>query len=240
METNEFTVATWNSMWASGSGPRAARIRGRIRDVDADLLVVTEGSRDLLPAGGHAVDAGTDWGYDVKSYPHRRKTMLWSRWPLTDVAALTVGAGAGRVLTAQALSPMGHVRVLAVCIPWASAHVSTGRRDATNWSEHLECCDQIEELAAQFDPQIPTVVAGDFNQRVPRVRQPLRVAERLTDLLARWTIHTAGDVGHGPLIDHVASDLECTAVHTWPSSDEAGRLSDHAGVVCSLRVAAVG
>lgn len=61
-----------------------------------------------------------------------------------------------------------------VCIPWASAHVSTGRRDATNWSQHLECCDQIEKLAAQFDPQIPTIVAGDFNQRIPRRRQPIR------------------------------------------------------------------
>ncbi|NCL75557.1 hypothetical protein AIIKEEIJ_03023 [Rhodococcus sp. YH1] len=166
--------------------------------------------------------------------------MLWSRWPLTEVAALTTGAGAGRVLTAQTVTSIGAVRVVAVCIPWASAHVSTGRRDATTWSEHLECCDQIEQLAAQFDPRIPTVVAGDFNQRVPRRRQPLRVSTRLSEVLARWTLHTAGDVEHGPLIDHIASDLDCTTVRTWPGSDEEARLSDHAGVMCTLRPADVG
>ncbi|WP_145982308.1 hypothetical protein [Rhodococcus sp. MTM3W5.2] len=46
----------------------------------ADVLVVTEGSRDLLPPGGHVIDAGADWGYE--SPPYRHKTMLWSRWPL--------------------------------------------------------------------------------------------------------------------------------------------------------------
>lgn len=240
VDSTEFTVATWNTMWASGSNPRAVRVRSRLREVDADLLVVTEGQRDLLPDGGHVADAGTHWGYDITSHPHRRKTLLWSRWPLTEVAALTTGAGAGRVLTAQTLAPVGPVRVVAVCIPWASAHVSTGRRDATTWSEHLECCDQIEQLAAQFDPRIPTVVAGDFNQRVPRRRQPIRVYTRLSDVLERWTLHTAGEVEHGPLIDHLASDLDCTMVRTWAGSDERGRLSDHAGVVCALRPAGVG
>lgn len=60
MDDIELTVATWNTMWASGTGARAARVRHRLRAVDADLLVVTEGQRDLLPDGGHVVDAGTD------------------------------------------------------------------------------------------------------------------------------------------------------------------------------------
>lgn len=224
-------------MWATGDSPRATRVRGRLREVDADLLVVTEGRLDLVPDGGHVVDAGMDWGYDVTSYPYRRKVIVWSRWPLTNLTVLKTGAAAGRVLVAQTQSSIGPIRILAVCIPWASAHVSTGRRDATNWSEHLECCDQIEELATQFDPRVPTIVAGDFNQRIPRMRQPIRVATQLAEVMARWTIHTAGDVEHGPLIDHVASDLDCTAVRTWAGNDEAGRLSDHTGVVCSLRAA---
>ncbi|MDV2474337.1 endonuclease/exonuclease/phosphatase family protein [Rhodococcus zopfii] len=221
-------------MWASGSNTRAVRVRRLLREADADLLVVTEGQADLLPDGGHVVDAGTDWGYDTTTHPQRRKTLVWSRWPLTDVAALSAGAGAGRVVSAQAVTPIGPVRVLAVCIPWASAHVSTGRRDATSWSEHLECCDQIEKLAAQFDPRIPTVVAGDFNQRVPRRRQPIRVYDRLLAVMDRWTLHTSGEVEHGPLIDHIASDFECAAVRTWAGNDASGRLSDHAGVVCTL------
>ncbi|MFE2123543.1 endonuclease/exonuclease/phosphatase family protein [Rhodococcus aetherivorans] len=131
VDNTELTVATWNTIWASGSTSRAVRVRRRLRAVDADLLVVTEGQRDLLPDGGHVADAGSHWGYDTTSHPRRRKTVLWSRWPLTEMAALTTGAGAGRVLTAQTVTSVGAVRVVAVCIPWASAQVSTGRRDAT-------------------------------------------------------------------------------------------------------------
>ncbi|MDS1114238.1 endonuclease/exonuclease/phosphatase family protein [Gordonia westfalica] len=232
--TTELTVATWNIMWANGSSARGRRVRNILREVDADLLIVTEGQRDLLPEGGHIVDAGSDWGYDITKSPERRKTMLWSRKPLTDVTTVPSGAGAGRVLVAHTDTPLGQVRVLAVCIPWASAHVSTGRRDASNWSEHLECCDHIEVLTAGFDPRIPTIVAGDFNQRLPRVRQPIRVHERLLEVLDRWTPHTAGDVRYGPLIDHIASDLSCINLRTWSGTDDVGRLSDHSGVTCTL------
>lgn len=78
------------------------------------------------------------------------------------------------------------------------------------------------------------MIAGDFNQRIPRVRQPIRVATRLAEVMDRWTVHTAGDVEHGPLIDHIASDLTCTELRTWPGYPAELRLSDHSGVVCQL------
>ncbi|MGV9746385.1 hypothetical protein ACWDTG_15900 [Rhodococcus zopfii] len=53
MDSSELTVATWNTMWASGAGARAVRVLRRLREVDADPLVVTEGQRDRLPDGGH-------------------------------------------------------------------------------------------------------------------------------------------------------------------------------------------
>ncbi len=112
--------------------------------------------------------------------------------------------------------------------------MSTGRRDATAWSEHLDCLEQLEALVARFDATVPTVVAGDFNQRVPRGRQPVGVAARLAEVLDRWVVHTAGDVEHGPLIDHIASDLMCTEMRTWPGHSEGHRLSDHSGAVCRL------
>jgi hypothetical protein len=31
--------------------------------LDVDIVVVTEGARELLPAYGNAIDAGSDWGY---------------------------------------------------------------------------------------------------------------------------------------------------------------------------------
>lgn len=232
MDSTEITVATWNTEWAPTAGRRGPHVRERLADASADILVVTEGSSGLLPDGGYVVDAGNDWGYEDK--PQRRKVLLRSCWPLTDVDRLTTGGGAGRVVTALATAPAGPIRILAVCIPWARAHVSTGRRDATAWSEHLDCLDQIEELAECFDPSTPTVVAGDFNQRIPRVLQPARVADRLAEVMGRWMIHTAGDVEHGPLIDHVASNLTCTGVRTWSGHVAELKLSDHSGVVCRL------
>ncbi|CRK52149.1 conserved hypothetical protein [Rhodococcus sp. RD6.2] len=108
--------------------------------------MVTEGHRGLLPEGGYVVDAGDDWGYVDK--PHHRKVLLRSRWPLSDVDWLTTGGGAGRVVTALTAASAGPVRILAICIPWARAHVSTRRRDATAWSEHLGGLDQLEVLGS--------------------------------------------------------------------------------------------
>lgn len=232
MDSTEITVATWNTQWATADGKRGSMVRQRLTDTAADVLVVTEGRRGLLPDGGHIVDAGADWGYGQQQ--DRRKVLLWSRWPLTDIDRFTTGGGAGRVVTALTAAPAGPIRILAVCIPWTQAHVSSGRRDATPWSEHLNCLDQLDTLAAHFDRNIPTVIAGDFNQRIPRVRQPIRVATRLAEVMDRWTVHTAGDVEHGPLIDHIASDLTCTELRTWPGYPAELRLSDHSGVVCQL------
>ncbi len=229
---DEITVGTWNTEWAPSSGIRATMVRDRLTAATADVLVVTEGRRDLLPGGGHMADGGDDWGYGKQR--DRRKVILWSRWPLTDIEYIDSGGGAGRVISALTAAPTGPIRTLAVCIPWSRAHVSTGRRDASSWSEHLDCLDQLEALVARFDTTVPTVVAGDFNQRVPRGKQRADVAARLAEVLDRWVVHTAGDVEHGPLIDHIASDLQCTEVRTWSGRAGERRLSDHSGVVCRL------
>lgn len=232
MKRTEITVATWNVQWATTDGKRGSMVRQRLTDTAADVVVVTEGRRGILPDGGHTVDAGDDWGYGQQQ--DRRKVLLWSRWPLTDIERFTTGGGAGRVVTAVTATPSGPLRILAVCIPWTNAHVSSGRGNATPWSEHLNCLDQLDTLAAHLDPNVPTVIAGDFNQRIPRVRQPIRVATRLTEVMDRWAVHTAGAVEHGPLIDHIASDLTCTELRTWPGHPAELRLSDHSGVMCRL------
>lgn len=181
VSTARTTVATWNIEWATSRGRRGPGIRDRLGSTAADILVVTEGQRDVLPDGGHVIDAGDDWGY--KTEPDRRKVLVRSRQPLTEVTRMNSGAGAGRVVTALTETLSGPVRLLAVCIPWSRAHVTTGRRDAAAWSEHLECLDQIEELIGTFDSTVPVIVAGDFNQKIPRAKQPIRVAHRLAEVM---------------------------------------------------------
>lgn len=232
--SGQLTVTTWNTQWATAKTDRGHRVAKTLSAPDPDIIVVTEGVRNLLPREGQAVDAGDDWGYGTK--PDRRKVIAWSRFPLSLVSVAEAGAARGRLAVATATPPEGAVRVIGVCIPWRDAHVSTGRSDATAWSEHMEYLDQLQELLTGLDNTVPTVIAGDFNQRIPRVRQPTRVAERLAEVLADWTIHTAGDFEHGPHIDHIASNehLGCQDATDWPGIDELGRLSDHAGVSCWL------
>jgi hypothetical protein len=204
---------------------------------DSDITVVTEGSRGLLPEHGYTVDAGGDWGYGPQ--PSRRKVIVWSRFPLTAGVIGTEGATRGRLVMATAATPDGPVRIIGVCIPWRDAHVSTGRRDAQPWSEHLDYLDRLEGLLTGLDDDVPTLIAGDFNQRIPRGRQPLRVFDRLCEVLIGWTIHTAGTQPNGPHIDHIATNWGLTAeqVLDWAAADHLGRLSDHAGVACRLTVA---
>lgn len=228
------TVATWNTQWATLRTDRGSRVAAKLGSTGADIIVVTEGTRDLLPANGQVVDAGADWGYPLK--PDRRKVVIWSRSPLSLETVGTSGAALGRLAVATVSTKAGAVRIIGVCIPWRDAHVNTGRSDASAWSEHLHYLDQLEDLLAALDRSVPTIIAGDFNQRIPRFRQPVRVANRLAEVLAGWTTHTAGDLPNGPHIDHIATDdrLACLSANDWSGTDTMGRLSDHAGVSCRL------
>lgn len=226
-------VATWNVQWADPGAKRStrgARVAAMLADLGADVLVVTEGCRDLLPAHGHVIDGGGDWGYGIEST--RRKVLAWSAHPWVDVVRLDSGASRGRVVRGRTATPLGEVTVTAVCIPWAGAHVAGGRRDARPWDEHLECCLQLAELPTE--PR--SILAGDFNQRIPKSRQPIRVATALDLALKRSTPWTAGDRDGRQLIDHIATsrDLAGAAVTSWPGKDSQGHLSDHSGVSCVL------
>lgn len=232
------SVATWNTQCATLSSERSRglRIASFLGTVGADVVVVTEGVRELLPAGGSTVDAGDNWGNGPKS--SQRKVVVWSRFPLSCDRVGDSGATRGRLAVATATTPAGPVRIVGVCIPWRGAHVTAGRGDAELWSEHLDFLDQFEDLLSEFNDAVPTVIAGDFNQRIPRYREPVRVSDRLRGILAAWTIHTSGVLPHGPHIDHIATGrkLALESVEDWSASDHLGRLSDHAGVICRLAV----
>lgn len=223
---------TWNTQWATPGGERGQRISAILQTANADIAVVTEGVRELLPSTGVAVDAGGDWGYGT--YPSRRKVIVWSRHPMKLDFAGVEGATRGRLAVATAETANGPVRIVGVCIPWRDAHVNTGRADANPWSEHMDFLDRLQVLLAELDDHVPTVIAGDFNQRIPRGRQPIRVADRLQDVLADLKVHTAGAMPNGPHIDHIATNrgLIVESKRDWPASDRLGRLSDHAGVSC--------
>jgi len=225
-------IATWNLEWAKPGTERHARALAQLTEVDADVVVTTEDSNHDWVEYPHRIDAGPDWGYPTQG--NRRKVIAWSRTPWTEQNELDTTAARGRFVGGVVQLDGLAVNVLAVCIPWCDAHVRTGRRDATQWSEHLEFC-------AALGPAVTaaaglTIVAGDFNQRIPRTRQPPDVASALDDALRPLRVPTAGEQTVGQLIDHIAVSPTMTVldVTAWSNVLDGHRISDHTGVAVTL------
>lgn len=123
---------------------------------------------------------------------------------------------------------------MGVCIPWSAAHVSSGRKDRKNWQDHLSFLAGLEELL-KAEAHERLIVAGDYNQRIPRARQPKRAFEALERTFEALQIPTQGEVpgSSGPLIDHLAhsAKLQVAEMKAWPKKNAEGvSLSDHDGV----------
>lgn len=227
-------LGTWNTQWAVPSTPLGNAVSGVLKDLGCNVMVLTEVLLGLLPTTGHRLDAETDWGYQL-TQPDRRKVAIWSTapWRDPDVIGHPELPG-GRFVAATTDTPLGALRVVGVCIPWAGAHVTTGRCDRSQWGDHLRYLDGLRQLLG--DQPRPLVVAGDFNQRIPRDRQPQRASEALYDALHGLGVATAGETTHGPLIDHVATNpsLRASNLEIVSKHGDTGELSDHHGAVLDL------
>ena len=225
-------IATWNVEWATPETKAGKRIQRIIEQIDADIFVLTEGCKELMPEG-FVLDGGTDWGYESED-ARRRKVLLWSRYPIVEPSK---GEGfqlpEGRFIAATVQHPVGDIRIYGVCIPWKDAHVRTGRKDRTPWEDHSTYLGGLRQLVEQ--PKSPLVVLGDFNQRIPRVSQPVLVADQLSRCLDGLQVCTALPLDK-PLIDHIAvsNHFSFSNVEIIPDRDEHGKLSDHRGVSAEL------
>jgi endonuclease/exonuclease/phosphatase family metal-dependent hydrolase len=227
-------VGVWNAQWAARGTERG---RATIRLLDSlagDVLCVTEVELGLLAETGHAIDSDPDYGY--ARVRDRRKVVLWSRQPWTEVDRM--GAPelpGGRLVSGVTETPGGPLRFIGVCIPWRDAHVRTGRRDRAPWEDHLRFLRGLPRAVRRLG--LPTVLLGDFNQRVPRARQPGHVAKALTGALAPLRIVTEGDVQgiDRRLIDHVAIGPELEAGELRGVPGRSIGLSDHDGAVLMLK-----
>jgi exonuclease III len=227
-------IATWNLEWAKPGTERHDRALVQLSDLDADVVVTTEDSTHDWEEYPYRIDAGPDWGYPRKGNP--RKVIAWSRTPWTERTELEASATRGRFVGGVVQLEGLAVTVLAVCVPWRDSHVRTGRRDAAVWAEHLEFCAALRPAVNAAAAAGLTVAVGDFNQRIPRTRQPPDVASALVDALGPLQVPTAGEHTVGRLIDHVAvtSAMTVVDVTAWSNVLDGHRLSDHAGVAVTL------
>lgn len=222
-------VATWNLEWAVPGTARHDRALAQLQSVDADIVVTTEDSLHDWDRYPYRIDGGTDWGYRIVE--GRRKVIAWSRAPWSDVTTFVDGGCRGRFVRARTTVDGVGLWVLAVCIPWRDAHVRSDRRDHMGWEEHIEFCHELGSQITDAVADGPTVIAGDFNQRIPRVNQPIRAADALADGLAAVDVPTAGEQEAGRLIDHIATSryLEVARVISWANVIDGHRITDHSG-----------
>jgi endonuclease/exonuclease/phosphatase family metal-dependent hydrolase len=227
-------IAVWNVQWkkpASASGREIHQILSRS---GADIICLTEGYAGLLPEHGHQILSASDYGYGTSD--GRRKVLLWSRWPWSDADVIgSPDLPPGRFARGHLSTPAGEISVIGICIPWAGAHVSSGRRDRKRWQDHAAYLTALRNVIAAEGAQANLLVAGDFNQRVPPSHTPFAMHKLLRSALGDLAVCTEGSLdGTGKAsIDHVAYTpaLRLPVVSAWSASGANGRqLSDHFGL----------
>lgn len=227
-------IGTWNLEWAVPSSRRGGIIRDILDRADLDILCLTEARSGNFPSGLEILESCPDYGYPIKE--GRRKVLIGSKASWTDVDQIgDVGLPSGRFIAGTTETSIGAVRVIGICIPWRDAHVGSGRRDRRVWEDHSTF---IDHLGAVFESigDVPTIVIGDFNQALPRNRQPFEVSRRLENTMSGFEVITRGLVHEGsPTIDHVAvRGLRGSIEGILPRSTSVARLSDHFGVTAEL------
>jgi endonuclease/exonuclease/phosphatase family metal-dependent hydrolase len=231
------SVTTFNCQWRRSKSAAAAEIRRAILATDPEIVCLTEAYLDFFGDEGFVIEADADYGYPITA--GRRKVLLWSRQPWSMVDSFGhANLPPGRFVCGTTQTSIGALAVIGVCIPWSAAHVSSGRRDQTLWAEHLDYLSAI----GTWLPAVPArqIVLGDFNQRVPRKRQPeIAFAALQAAILSRMeiaTAHIVSSVGE-PLIDHICHSRDLVprscAVLTNIAAD-GSEISDHVGVNVQL------
>lgn len=231
------SIATWNIEWKKSYSVEAAVMRERLLACDPEIVCVTEGYTNFFNGAGHLIEADANYGYPL--IPGRRKVMLWSRRPWSDVDGIGYPRmPTGRFIAGRTDTSMGELTFIGVCIPWRDAHVRTGRGDRKPWQDHLSYLNGLASYLRQ--PRRRTVLVGDFNQKIPRSYSPKSVHEALLGCLGSgYAMATAGPLSlEGQCsIDHLAHtrDLHAMDVHTLSNVAPNGKkLSDHFGVALRL------
>lgn len=229
--------------WARPDGYRGELIKNVISELEPEVVCITEGNKGMF-SEGYSIFSDADYGY--KSSTYRRKVILWSKNPWKEIDSLgDVGLHGGRYVNATTMTSIGEVKFIGACMPYRNAHVKSGRKDRKGWEDHESYLKGLKRILND-DIQSPSILLGDFNQRLPRPNkngQPIRIYELLMDAIReKFEIATKGLIAglNDQLIDHIAHtrDLKTEKIgfinKSHPDLPESGKLSDHYGVVVDL------
>ena len=240
MANGTIRIGTWNTWWRKPAGESGKIISKKLAATNRDILCVTEGFAEILPVGGHVIDAGADWGCPIKK--GQRKVLLWSKRPWTPHthALGSQESHKGRFVAGTTETASGAcLTVIGVCIPWRDSDVSACKKDRKPWEHHLAWLEGFKKLRCMF-PESRTVILGDFNQKIPRTWVPHKVFGALKQAFDGFEFATEGELpGDRRAIDHIAHTPDLTlaggSIEIWPKSAKFAdgsklKLSDHFGV----------
>ncbi|HEX4258011.1 MAG TPA: endonuclease/exonuclease/phosphatase family protein [Streptosporangiaceae bacterium] len=154
-------VVTWN-VWGRYESweDREAAIVATLRDADPDLVVLSESwakdgdSQCARLAGPLGLPHHAFSGVTAEEDPAARSGVgILSRWPIRQGAELAFGGA--RVQYAEVAGPRGPIQVYGLVMDAWWFDESQTRQDAVR--------GLLGHVGQHQDPQVPLVVAGDFN-----------------------------------------------------------------------------
>jgi len=233
-------LVTWNvERPRTGSIARNAIVNAKLREIDADIVVLTETHARIQPDFGFdsratEIRADNQWRY--LNNPHtlgENCTTIWSRWPITRQVATF---DATHAVCVEISTPYGALFVYGSIITWHADKGSDGI--AKNWTEHYKA---IEWHGRDWSKLRPFCAAGDFNTTLDDTyygtkcgRDRLRTALINADLVC-VTQALPLTIDHICLSRDWANQVDQR--FTWQAYNPAGRaISDHHGVGVDIRI----
>ena len=220
-----------NTEWATGKKKKL--LNEIIFDYSPDIVCATEVKKDFFLKEGNIIFSESNYGYNTVD---KYKVSLWSKKPWTAINETLPHAPSGRFLSACTEADSALINIIGVCIPWKSAHVSTGMKNKKIWEDHVAYIDALNEYLAS-DTHSKQIVCGDMNQRIPIAKQPELVFNKLTNLLRNHKIITTGIIPkiETVSIDHVAvKRFDVKEMFGVSKIQDGIELTDHDLIFCEL------
>lgn len=178
---------TWNLEQVDGESPKGRRQRQMISQRNADVVVLTEASVNVIPDGFHAEASA----HMLFVATHARFAIIAAAdikpLPVPELptaAAAVVNHGGGAWLVVGICMPW---RRNAPCLPPDAA--PSGANGPEAWLHVLDRLDLALALLRKSHPQLPLLLAGDFNQTLTgRIVGSRDGRDRLRSLLARHAL----------------------------------------------------
>lgn len=221
-------ILTWNLERRKPGAPYGKLASRHLFSQSPDIMAISETRTNFPKSGGYTVWAEHPKGHFAQD---ERKILIWSKNPWLEIDSIgDERLPGGRFISAVTDTRLGQVRVVGVCIPYHMADVTHGTQDKKPWEQHFVFLDILPEILKTYTR--PIIIAGDYNQRYPRVKYGNRAAsEKMAVTFKDYNIVTQGVISGMDRagIDHIAlgAGLSLKSVWGWPHEVNGTRLSDH-------------